>query len=67
MELPEGYTSVETDLPAFNERVRCFMDNGTETVGYRYDNYQRSGWMTNLGGLFCNQIWGGVRVIGWKS
>ena len=44
------------------------MDNGTEIVGYRYDNPNRSGWMTMYGrGLYANQILSGIRVIGWQQ
>ena len=65
--LPAGYISIETELPPLNKQVKCFMDNGTETVGYRYDNLNRSGWMTMYGGgLYANQIWSGIRVIGWQ-
>ncbi len=65
--LPAGYISVETDLPPLNKHVKCFMDNGTETVGYRYDNLYRGGWMTMYGGgLYANQIWSGIKVIGWQ-
>ena len=65
--LPAGYISVETELPPINKQVKCFMDNGTETFGYRYDNPNRSGWMTMYdGGLYANQIWSGIRVIGWQ-
>lgn len=66
--LPSGYISVETDLPPINKHVSCFMDDGKITVGYRYDNPSRSGWMTMYGGgLFANQIWSGIRVIGWQQ
>ena len=65
--LPAGFISVEIELPPLNKQVKCFMDNGTETVGYRYDNPNRSGWMTMYGGgLYANQIWSGIRVIGWQ-
>lgn len=65
--LPAGFISVEMELPPLNKQVKCFMDNGTETVGYRYDNPNRSGWMTMYGaGLYANQIWSGISVIGWQ-
>jgi hypothetical protein len=63
-----GYTPIEVELSEVNKKVKCFMDNDTETIGYRYDNYMRSGWMTMYGGgLYANQLWSGIRVIGWKN
>lgn len=65
--LPSDYISVKTELPPLNNKVKCFMDNGMVTVGYRYDNQNRSGWMTMCSdGLYANQIWSGIRVIGWQ-
>ena len=65
--LDNGFISIESDLPPLNKSVKCLMDNGTETVGYRYDNPYRGGWMTMTGsGLYANQIWSGIKVIGWK-
>lgn len=67
-ELPKQYTSVDVDVPEINERVKCFMSNGTETIGYRYENPHRSGWVTMYGGgLFANQAWSGIQVLGWKE
>jgi hypothetical protein len=65
--LDNGFISIESDLPPLNKVVKCLMDNGTETVGYRYDNPNRSGWMTMCNSrLYANQIWSGIKVIGWK-
>ena len=63
-----GFTPVSESLPEQGDTVAVIMSNGVQTVGYYYDNWYRSGWMTNTGnGLFANQIWSGVSVVGWKK
>lgn len=67
-QLPEGFVSVKDEMPNINERVICFLSDGTQTRGYYYDNYWRSGWMTRCeNGLDANQIWSGISVLGWKK
>lgn len=66
--LEDNYISINDKLPIKNKNVNVIMDNGEKTVGYYYDNYYRSGWMTKTdSGLYSNQIWSGIRVIGWKE
>jgi len=66
--LPEGYISVVDGMPEPYTSVNVIMDDGTKTIGHFYDNEYRSGWMTiTSSGLLANQIWSGVRVLGWKE
>jgi hypothetical protein len=72
--LPTGFISVNDGLPPINKKVRCFMDDKTETFGYIgvvYNSPNRpssSGWRTMYeGGWSENEIRSGIRVIGWKN
>ncbi len=68
VELPTHYTPVGKSLPDIGKTVKCFMSNGTETKGHRYENPFRGGWMTMYAnGLYANQIWSGITVLGWKE
>ena len=67
VDIPEGWTSPNFQIPIFGKVVEVMFDNGEKAVGYYYDNWNRSGWMCNKGdGLFANYIWSGQRVIAWR-
>lgn len=63
----ESWIDRNSEKPIVNTTVDVLLEDGSETLGFFFDNYQRSGWKTKgLDGLYWLNGYGGSNVTHWR-